>query len=613
MSERAVATVSKPAQCAVAAVSGPLLQRKCACGQHASGGECDECKKKSKTLQRSATNASEPKSVPPIVHDVLRSPGQPLDPVTRGVMESRFGRDFSPVRVHASGNAARSAQAVDALAYTVRNHIVFDQGQYAPMTADGNALIAHELTHVVQQSGDSESRDLSDLSVAAQNDVHEVEARRAANDVTASHSANLNVGAARVASRLLQRASRNEKAGGCGVCLDATQTGVQAHVRAQQLFLTAYRGLGVVAEAGFSIPINEADEENSRLDLLRIDRSRTPTVIEIGEIKPDNRKGRRHGKRDLQYYREQLQAVFKGPAFAVEFMDLAPPPGPAVMVESPSCPAQGLTLRGPKIGGAEGLYLYSCNPARSQVDKKCCGQTVPVPVPVPLAQDDKETDEEKAKKKKHKPHEFVHVDPRPIRVRPRLVPNLRIYERIIEKHLFEHPVRPPLLILAPQELYLPIRGYQRLRDVTKPLEPQITPDARLLRDLNAAILAGVAAGLVIAIVAAAAAPAIVVAAEVGTVAAATAAVASEGAVGAALATFLRSIAAAAPGLVFGIANVAEASEGRIEFKPSALRYQSVSIEQLSGYSFDDEVTVGGETLYVVGYAAGEPNKEEQTK
>ena len=66
-------------------------------------------------------------------------------------MESRFGRDFSQVRLHTDTQAAHSARAVNALAYAVGNHIVFDRGQYEPAGERGRRLLAHELTHVLQQ------------------------------------------------------------------------------------------------------------------------------------------------------------------------------------------------------------------------------------------------------------------------------------------------------------------------------------------------------------------------------------------------------------------------------------------------------------------------------
>jgi hypothetical protein len=97
-------------------------------------------------------------SVPPIVHDVLRSPGTPLDPATRAFMEPRFRHDFSQVRVHTDGKASASAQEVNALAYTVGKDIVFRTGTYAPESASGRKLLGHELGHVIQQSDPMQPR-----------------------------------------------------------------------------------------------------------------------------------------------------------------------------------------------------------------------------------------------------------------------------------------------------------------------------------------------------------------------------------------------------------------------------------------------------------------------
>jgi hypothetical protein len=93
----------------------------------------------------------QPSTVPPVVQDVLYSPGQPLDSGTRAFMEPRFGHDFSQVRVHADERAAESARAVNALAYTVGRDIIFAAGQFKPLASEGRLLLAHELTHVVQQ------------------------------------------------------------------------------------------------------------------------------------------------------------------------------------------------------------------------------------------------------------------------------------------------------------------------------------------------------------------------------------------------------------------------------------------------------------------------------
>jgi hypothetical protein len=87
----------------------------------------------------------------PIVHEVLSSPGRPLDAAARAFFAPRFGHDFSHVRVHTDAAAAQSARAVDASAFTVGRNIVFASGKYEPDTQNGRRLLAHELTHVAQQ------------------------------------------------------------------------------------------------------------------------------------------------------------------------------------------------------------------------------------------------------------------------------------------------------------------------------------------------------------------------------------------------------------------------------------------------------------------------------
>jgi len=96
---------------------------------------------------------AESSEVPPVVHEVLHSSGQPLDPETRSFLDPRFGHDFSQVRVHADAKAAESARTIDALAFTLDKHIVFGAEQYRPTTSPGRQLLAHELAHVVQQLG----------------------------------------------------------------------------------------------------------------------------------------------------------------------------------------------------------------------------------------------------------------------------------------------------------------------------------------------------------------------------------------------------------------------------------------------------------------------------
>jgi hypothetical protein len=101
--------------------------------------------------RKATAHGAEVGTAPPIVNEVLASPGQRLDAATRAFFEPRFGHDFSSVRVHAGAAAAQSANEMSARAFTVGNNIVFGTGQLSPGTQDGRRLLAHELTHVIQQ------------------------------------------------------------------------------------------------------------------------------------------------------------------------------------------------------------------------------------------------------------------------------------------------------------------------------------------------------------------------------------------------------------------------------------------------------------------------------
>ncbi len=172
---------------------GFLLQHKCACGTSTSSltGECAECRS-NKWLQaklaigasndpleleadrvadqvlavpaHSAVSGAPPRiqrytgpasegtdTAPASVDRVLASAGRPLDLALRQDMEQRFGHDFSRVRVHSGTAAEQSALDVDAHAYTVGQEVVFGAGRFAPETHEGRRLLAHELTHAIQQ------------------------------------------------------------------------------------------------------------------------------------------------------------------------------------------------------------------------------------------------------------------------------------------------------------------------------------------------------------------------------------------------------------------------------------------------------------------------------
>jgi len=136
-------------------MSEPQLQRDCPCG-----GGCPKCQteqpgQEHAHLQTKRVGSSdlEQTPVPPIVHEVLRSPGQPLDPATRTFMESRFGHDSSRVRLYTDAKSAESVRSVNALAYTVGQAVAFAADPYAPASSESRRLLAHELVHVVQQGG----------------------------------------------------------------------------------------------------------------------------------------------------------------------------------------------------------------------------------------------------------------------------------------------------------------------------------------------------------------------------------------------------------------------------------------------------------------------------
>lgn len=130
-----------------------LVPEPCACGGGCSGCQAKQPNQEHLSLQTSRVQGSDTAQIvaPPIVHEVLAAPGQPLDSSTRHFMERRFGYDFSQVRIHTDARAAASAQSVNALAYTSGTDVVFGATQFSPTTTQGRKLLAHELAHVVQQ------------------------------------------------------------------------------------------------------------------------------------------------------------------------------------------------------------------------------------------------------------------------------------------------------------------------------------------------------------------------------------------------------------------------------------------------------------------------------
>ena len=105
----------------------------------------------------------------------MKTPGRPLDVDTRAFFETRLGHDFSDIRVHTDARSAQSAREIRARAYTLGHDIVFGEGRFAPSSRQGRKLLAHELTHVIQQGEQSTSR----MQPLATSSIYEHEAHAA--------------------------------------------------------------------------------------------------------------------------------------------------------------------------------------------------------------------------------------------------------------------------------------------------------------------------------------------------------------------------------------------------------------------------------------------------
>ena len=238
------ATVAKPQPVRGAA----LVQRKCACGESAGvTGECSECSERRRLrlqpklrvnaagdpyeqqadraaervmrmadptvegraplrLQRLAAGEMGATVAPALVDEVIASPGEPLDANARAFFEPRFGHDFGRVRVHTDARATESARAVNAWAYTVGPHVVFAAGKYAPSEEAGRRLLAHELTHVVQQAEPPSSPRPAGIPLALQPAPRSVQRFQFDEDCSESLRKKITDGHA-LAERATQRAS----------------------------------------------------------------------------------------------------------------------------------------------------------------------------------------------------------------------------------------------------------------------------------------------------------------------------------------------------------------------------------------------------------------------
>lgn len=254
-----------------------VLRRKGGCaGCAKSAKPCAKCQAQRKAEQGPTQG---PTQVPEHVPQVLSEPGAPLDAAVRRDMETRFGHDFSRVRVHTDARAADSARDVQALAYTVGEHIVFGREQYAPQGAPGRRLLAHELAHVVQQQGSGHSdagagmpARASTLEVEASDSPAEREAEAMANAVAGSGTrtapvTKLSVPSGGALARLQRQAAAPAAGTGVSCTCDAkTQVSYDAetykYIRSIASLITSISsaaGVSAVAVAGAI-----ADEYNTR-------------------------------------------------------------------------------------------------------------------------------------------------------------------------------------------------------------------------------------------------------------------------------------------------------------------------------------------------------------
>jgi hypothetical protein len=276
----------------------------------------------------------------------LDSGGSPLPEPMLRFFEPRFGCDFGHVRLHTSQQASQLADRFNADAFTIENHIYFGSNSYRPQTRQGKALIAHELTHVIQQNY--------------------------------------------AGTGFIQR-SIGSPAGGCGICYGSPRyAGTAAHQVVEAAFVDLYSPLIIHSEQQLR---PSTGDDNGRLDLSLV----TGNRIGIGEIKPANPAGLLQGDIDILDYEDQLIGL----GFDVGRLNLPPPVGgiPFTDPSARNCNAQQMLYVEPPI---HGIYQYWCEPDYKVLKPQCdCEDDsdddpieVPIPVPVEQPQEQDERDRE---------------------------------------------------------------------------------------------------------------------------------------------------------------------------------------------------------------------------
>ena len=348
MAEKALQHMAEPT------LSAPTrIQRKCA--------DCEEDEK----LHRKEAGSMEPTTSPGLANQLNSSAGGgfQLRPGIRSSMESAFGSDFSQVRLHTDTDAVQMSQHINAQAFTYGNDIYFNAGKFNADSQEGKRLLAHELTHVVQQG-------------------------------------------TKLRRKRIQRLP-GSPAGGCGLCYGSPRAvGIAAHTLIQKAFLARYGYLLKEHLMPILAP-SPTDEENGRLDLAELEQL---GKINIGEIKPASLNGAARGAADIIWYKKQLELL----GMDVGYLNL-PPPLEGISfptLAAPPCTPTQLLFVDPPVNG---VYTYWCMPDYKELVKtcKCISQPEPDPKPVPIPITVPEGE------KKTVPRETPVTEPEPI---PPLIP-----------------------------------------------------------------------------------------------------------------------------------------------------------------------------------------------
>ncbi|NBF39487.1 MAG: DUF4157 domain-containing protein [Spirochaetes bacterium] len=310
---------------------------------------CEECEEK---LQRRETSEQTPAVDAGLERQInsVRGGGKPLPGSVRSFFEPRFGADFSDVRVHTSRQADAAARAVHAEAFTVGRDVAFRSGAYRPGTEAGKQLLAHELTHVVQQgaataSGNTAKPEYVRASHTSQSwGLVEIERKRIAPNVQRR--------------KITKQVS--EPAGGCGVCYDRpTPEGyIGSGIGPADVGNVAHRIIQEEFEIVYGISHPEFPIGDSRPDLLYV----SGNTVQIGEIKPANVDGYANGEMEMETYLRIAREAM--PDANVEPLDRPLPieslfPNP----NATGCPVQMLYVNPP----VNGVYGYYCEPSFSEM------------------------------------------------------------------------------------------------------------------------------------------------------------------------------------------------------------------------------------------------------